>query len=192
MKNKKEILPVIPPKDIVIGNPAAPVKLVEFGDYESEACARAHEVVKQLLETHAGELQFIFRHFPLTKVNQKAHKAAEAAIAAAQEGKFWEMHQELFNNRRNLGVISLKSYAKDIGITNKNFLYDLINGVYGWYVQDDLREGISLGVTDVPTFFINGERVEEDPTYTNLQARIEATLDAGKTRVLQPNQKRRA
>jgi protein-disulfide isomerase len=162
MKNQKEIIPVIPPKDIVIGDPAAPVTLMEFGDYESEACARVNETVKALLETHAGKLNFIFRHFPLTRIHQKAHKAAEAAIGAAQEGKFWEMHQELFANRRNLGVISLKSYAKEIGATNKRFLDDLINGVYGWHVQGDLMEGIQMGVRDVPAFFVNGKRVDEE------------------------------
>jgi protein-disulfide isomerase len=103
MRYGKEIPPVIEPRDIVIGDPAAPVTLEEFGDYESVECAQANEAVKEVLEKYNGKVKFIFRHFPLTRVHQKAHKAAEAAIGAGQEGKFWEMHQLLFANRRNLG-----------------------------------------------------------------------------------------
>src|SRR5829696_7388673 len=101
MKFNKEPVPVIPSKDIVIGDANAPVLLELFGDYESEATAQAHEVIKKVLEEFEGTIKFTFRHFPLTRVHQKAHKAAEAAIGAAQEGKFWEMHQHLFDHRRS-------------------------------------------------------------------------------------------
>lgn len=176
MKYQKELPPVIEPKDVFTGNALAPITIMEFGDYESEACAKAHEVVKQLLEAYEGKVKFVFRHFPLTKIHQKAHKAAEAAITAAQEGKFWEMHEALFANRRNLGVISLKSYAKEIGTTNKRFLDDLINGTYGWNVQGDLMEGLERGVRDIPTFFINNAKVEGEPTFKNLSKAIDAKL----------------
>ena len=179
MKNQKELPPVIEPRDVFIGDPLAPVTLMEFGDYESEACAKAHDVVKQLLEAYGGKVKFVFRHFPLTKIHQKAHKAAEAAIAAAQEGKFWEMHEELFANRRNLGVISLKSYAKEIGTTNKRFLDDLINGTYGWNVQGDLMEGLEKGVRDIPAFFVNNQKVEGVPSFKNLSKAIETILAEG-------------
>src|SRR5215203_1512773 len=102
MKYGKEQPPIIEPKDMVVGDPAAPVTVMEFGDYESVACLQAHEVVMELLEQYEGKVKFIFRHFPLTMVHQKAHKAAEAAIGAGQEGKFWDMHKLLFENRRNL------------------------------------------------------------------------------------------
>lgn len=118
MKNTKDLPPIIEPRDVVVGNPEARVTIMEFGDYESEACVQANEVVKELLEQFEGKVNFVFRHFPLTKIHQRAHKAAEAAVAAAQEGKFWEMHQTLLANRRNLGVISLKSYARESGVTN--------------------------------------------------------------------------
>src|SRR5215217_7660651 len=112
---KAEIIEVIPSKKIVVGDKNAPVTLLQFGDYESEACAEAHQVVKEILEAFPQEVKFIFRHYPLLKVHQKAHKAAEASLAAAQEGKFWEMHNELFANRRNLGTISLKGHAREAG-----------------------------------------------------------------------------
>src|SRR5688500_11822107 len=74
MKYGKEVVPVIPPKDMVVGDPSAPVTLVEFGDYESTECAQANEAVKQVLEKYDGKVKFIFRHFPLTMIHQKAHK----------------------------------------------------------------------------------------------------------------------
>ncbi|MFL5740235.1 MAG: DsbA family protein [Flavisolibacter sp.] len=176
MKNNKEPIPVIPPKDVVTGSLAAPIKMVMFGDYESEACARANEAIKQAFEKYGDKVSFIFRHFPLTRIHQKAHKAAEASIGAAQEGKFWEMHQNLFAHRKNLGLISLKSYAREVGVQDKKFLDHLINSDWGWYVQDDLREGISLGVTEVPALFINGQRFEKEVSFKNLKTQIEQLL----------------
>lgn len=176
MKNVKEVVEIIEPKKIFTGAKGALVTITEFGDYESQACATANEVVIQLLENFQGEVKFIFRHFPLLKTHQKAHKASEAAIAAGQEEKFWEMHNKLFANRRNLGVISLKLHAREAGVTSKKFLEELINGTYGVYVQDDLKEGIKLGITDIPAFFINGKRFEQEPTYKNLSVYIKNLL----------------
>jgi protein-disulfide isomerase len=175
----KEVVEIIEPKKIIVGNKKAPITITEFVDYESDECAKVNEVVAALLETYPDKINFNFRHFPLLKIHQKAHKAAEAAIAIGQEGGelLWEMHKELFRNRKNLGVISLKSYAKDIGTTNKKFLEDIINGTYGWTVQDDLNEGIKMGVTTVPTFFINGVMFDKEPTFKNLSAHIASLSD---------------
>ena len=79
MKYQKEVIPVIPPKEIVIGDASAKVKIVMFGDYESDACAKATDVIVEPLKQYDGKINFVFRHFPLTKIHQKAHKAAEAA-----------------------------------------------------------------------------------------------------------------
>jgi len=192
MKNNKEIIPVIPPREIVIGEASAPVSLVMFGDYESEACSQANHVIKDLLEKYKGSINFVFRHFPMTRIHQKAHKAAEAAIGAAQEGKFWEMHQILFANHRNLGIISLKSYAREAGVVDKRFLDHLINSDYGWFVQDDLKEGLKLGVTDIPATFINGVRLEKEPTLKNLKTAIDELLVKRKSRVVKLKEKKRA
>lgn len=173
---KQEIIDIVPSKKIIVGDKSAPVTIVQFGDYESEECANTYEVVAKLLEVYAGSVKFNFRHFPMLKIHQKAHKAAEAAIGAGQEDKFWEMHGLLFANRRNLGIISLKQYAREAGVVNKKFLDELINGTYGVYVQDDLKEGIQLGVTAVPVFFINGTRFTQMPTFKNLSAHIKTLL----------------
>jgi protein-disulfide isomerase len=164
---------ILQPKQVFVGAKNAQVTLVEFGDYESTACAEANMVVKELLEHFDGDLKFVFRHFPLTQIHQKAMKAAEAAVAAAQSGKFWEMHNILLANRKHLGLISLKEYAKEIGITDKRFLTNLFDGVYAWYVRQDLLEGLEQGVREIPAFFINGKRFYGEPTFENLQAAID-------------------
>jgi protein-disulfide isomerase len=180
MAFKKEIVEIIEPKEIFVGKNDAPVTLMQFGEYENEDCAKANEVVKQLLEEYEGKIRFNFRHFPLTRIHQRSMKASEAAVAAAQEGKFWEMHNVLFNNRRNLGTTSLKLHSREAGISNKKFLDDLVNGVYGWQVQDDLKEGIDRGVKELPAFFVNDEMITGKPTFANLSAAIEAALKKGK------------
>jgi protein-disulfide isomerase len=176
MAFKKDDIIIIEPKEMFVGQKDAPVTLMEFGEYENEDCAKANEIVKQILEEYEGKVRFQFRHFPLTMIHQRSLKASESAVAAGQEGKFWEMHNVLFSNRRNLGTTSLKLHSKEAGVKNKKFLDDLVNGVYGWQVQDDLKEGINRGVKELPAFFINNERFVGKPTYANLSAAIESAL----------------
>lgn len=183
MPLKKEIIEIIAPKDVFVGDEDAPVTLMEFGEYENEDCAKANEVVKQLLDEFDGKIRFNFRHFPLTKIHQRSMKASESAVAAAQSGKFWEMHNVLFNNRRQLGTVSLKLHSKEAGIADKKFLDDLVNGTYGWQVQDDLREGIDRGVKNLPAFFINDEPFTGKPTFDNLKDAIKSALHKSKKKV---------
>src|ERR1700742_2810427 len=179
---KKDVVEIIPTKDVFVGDPKAPVTLMEYGDYGSEACAKVNEVVGKLLELYNGKLKFNFRRFPLTKIHQHAMKAAEASLVAAQEGKFWEMHTMLFQHRRRLGAISLREYAKDCGVVNKKFLDHLVNSTYGWQVKSDLMEGLNRGVRDVPAFFINGVLFTGKPTFENLRKGIEEALKSKKKR----------
>ena len=176
MATKAKTIEIIPTKNVWVGNSRAAVSLVEFGDYESEECAKANEVVKKLIKQFDGELRFNIRHFPLTQIHQRAHKAAEAAVGAAQEGKFWEMHNILFENRKNLGTVSLKAYSREAGISNKKFLDMLVNSTYSWEVRNDLLEGLNKGVREVPTFFINGHRLQGKPSYENIKNAIEHEL----------------
>ncbi len=182
MAFKKDDVIIIEPREIFVGKKDAPVTLIEFGEYESEECAKANEIVKQLLEDYEGKIRFQFRHFPLTLIHQRSLKASESAVAAAQEGKFWEMHNVLYANRRNLGTTSLKLHSKEAGVKNKKFLDDLVNGVYGWQVQDDLKEGINRGVKELPAFFINDVPLGLKPTYANLSAAIDAALKKSKSK----------
>src|SRR3984885_4456092 len=185
----KEVVELIPTKEVFVGDPNAPVTLMEYGDYESEACAKVNEVVEKLLKQFDGKLRFNYRHFPLTKVHQHAMKAAEASLGAAQEGKFWEMHTAIFANRRRLGAISLREYAKEVGVVNKKFLDNLVDSMYGWNVRSDLLEGLDKGVRDVPAFFINGELFTGKPTFENLRKGIEEAIKQKKKK---PSAKARA
>lgn len=180
MAFKKELAIVIEPKDVFVGDINAPVTLEEFGEYESEACAKANEIVKQILQEYDGKVRFNFRHFPLTKIHQRALKAGEAAVATAQDGKFWEMHNILFANRRNLGTTSLKLLSKEAGVQNKKFLDELVNATYGWQVQSDIKEGHTRGVKDVPTFFVNGTKYTGKVNYQEMSKAIEAALKTSK------------
>ncbi|MBL7747022.1 MAG: thioredoxin domain-containing protein [Chitinophagaceae bacterium] len=182
MAFKKDDVIIIEPKEVFVGKMDAPVTLTEFGEYENEECAKVNEIVKQLLEEYEGRIRFQFRHFPLTLIHQRSLKASESAVAAAQEGKFWEMHNVLFANRRNLGTTSLKLHSKEAGVKNKKFLDDLVNGMYGWQVQDDIKEGHNRGVKEIPAFFVNDVMVTGKPTFANLSAAIDAALKKSKTK----------
>lgn len=180
MPAPKEVVIIIKPTEMWVGNEKAPVTLMEWGEYESEECAKANEVVKQVLEKYGDKIRFQFRHFPLTKIHQRSLKASESAVAAGQTGKFWEMHNILFANRRNLGTTSLKLYSREAGISDKNFLDNLVNGTYGWQVQDDIKEGMEKGVKEPPTFFVNDEMVTLKPTLENLSKAIDNALKKSK------------
>lgn len=183
MAKAKDVIEIIPPKNIFVGNKFAPVTLMEFGEYENEDCAKANEVVKRLLEEFGDKLRFNFRHFPLTNVHQRSMKASEAAVAAAQDGKFWEMHNLLFKNRRQLGTISLKLYSKEAGVNNKSFLNQMVDGTFGWQVRADLMEGLNKGIKKIPAFFINGELYTGKISFEEMKKTITSALRKTKRKV---------
>jgi protein-disulfide isomerase len=178
--HKKEVLPVIPSKSMFAGNADAPVELTVFGDYESPETRQLNDVMKEVMKTFSGKLKFVFRHFPLTQIHQRAHKAAEAAIGAGQEGKFWEMHELLMERYHQLGITSLKAHAREAGVVNKRFLEQLMNSDFGWNVQDDLREGLALGVREVPALFINGKIMEKPLNLNRVTKAIQQELKTAK------------
>jgi protein-disulfide isomerase len=177
---KKEIVPVIPSKDMFAGNKDAPVELTVFGDYESPETRHLNQIMKEIMRDFDGKVKFIFRHFPLTQVHQRAHKAAEAAIGAGQEGKFWEMHELLMEHYHQLGITSLKGHAREAGVVNKRFLDQLMNSDFGWNVQDDLREGLALGVREIPALLINGKIMERPLSLDRVSKAIEQELRTNK------------
>ena len=189
MPTKNQTIEIVPQKTIWKGEKQAPVSIVLYGDYESDACARTNNVINELMEEYSGKLRYNYRHFPLTQIHQKAQKAAEAAVAAVQEGKFWEMHEVLFQKKRGLGTITLKEYAREVGVTNKKFLETLVNSTFSWEVRADLLEGLEKGVRDVPAVFLNGEKFEGKPTHDALKKAIEELL---KPRKMKSESKKRA
>ncbi|MCW3114377.1 MAG: oxidoreductase [Segetibacter sp.] len=167
---------VIQSSDVFTGNVHACVTLVCFVDYESVECARLNKVLNQILSDYDGKVRINIRHFPMANKHQKAMKAAEAAVAAAQEGLFWPMNNILFKNQKALGTISLKHYAKEIGTQNKRFLEQVINGIYAWQVREDLLEGLEKGVRSAPAVFLNGELFNEDICLETLSKKVEDFL----------------
>jgi protein-disulfide isomerase len=171
---------IIEPLDVFIGSKTAPITLKFYVDYESMACRNANEVMKAVFQASPDLIRLNIRHFPLSNKHQKAMKAAEAAVAAAQEDKLWEMHNLLFENRKNLGLISLKKYAKEAGLTNKKFLDELVNGRYAWAVRADLMGAVEKGIRDVPAILVNDHLFEEEITVENLQRFINDVIVVGK------------
>lgn len=174
----KVVVEIIPSKNIFVGKKDAPVTVMMYGDYEDEASATANDAVKKLVEHYPDEVRFIFRHFPQTQIHQRAMKAAEASLAAAQEGKFWDMHNRLFERRRHLGTVSLKEYAREVGVTNKKFLDELVNSKYSWHVREDQLEAWDKGLRTVPAIFINGDEFNDTPKYENLRKAVAEKLKA--------------
>jgi protein-disulfide isomerase len=168
---------IIQTYDVYTGAADAPVTIVCFIDYESRQCASLNEVLNQILESCEGKVRINIRHFPMAQKHQKAMKAAEAAVAAAQEDLFWRMNNILFDNQKKLGTISLKQYAKEIGTKNKRFLDQVINGVFAWQVREDLMEGLNKGIRNVPAVFINGELFGEEITLESLSKKVEEYLE---------------
>ncbi len=155
-------------KDHVEGGENAAVTLVEYGDYECSYCGQAYSIVKKVQEKMSDKLQFVFRNFPLTQVHPHAEKAAEAAEIAAAQGKFWEMHDVLYENQDALDEASLKDYAAQIGLDADAFADDLDGGKYEEKVQADFMNGVENAVNGTPTFFINGERLDGSWDYESL------------------------
>jgi len=150
--------PPVGPKDHMQGPPDAPVTLVEYGDYECPYCGEAYPVVKALQERLGDQICFVFRNFPLAQAHPHAEEAAEAAEAAASQGKFWEMHDLLYENQDALEPEDLVKYARALRLELPRFVLEMREHVYKERVREDFRSGVRSGVNGTPTFFINGVR----------------------------------
>jgi protein-disulfide isomerase len=148
--------------DHVRGAMNAPLTLVEYGDFECPYCGMAYPVVKQVERDLGGELRVVFRHFPLKEQHPHALHAAQAAEAAAQQGRFWEMHDIIFEHQSALDDGDLVGYARDIGIDAVEVARALADDRYAKAVRAQFRDGVKSGVNGTPTFFVNGARFDGD------------------------------
>jgi protein-disulfide isomerase len=139
----------------VRGNPAAPVTVVEFSDFQCPYCVRARPTVNRVRETYGDKVRWVFRHFPLD-FHAQAEKAGEAAACAGEQGKFWEMHDLLWENSAKLQVADLKAHAATLGLDAATFDRCLDSGRHAGLVEADLRAGQGYGVSGTPAFFVNG------------------------------------
>jgi protein-disulfide isomerase len=145
-------------RDHIQGPISAPVQLVEYGDYECPYCGMAHPIVKSIQARMRDQLQFAFRHFPLRTIHPHAERAAEAAEAAGAQGKFWPMHDMLYEHQDALDDTSLLSYAAALDLDVTKFATELREHVWAARVREDFMSGARSGVNGTPTFFINGVR----------------------------------
>ena len=155
--------------DRVKGDGQASVILVEYSDFQCPACAAYHPLVKQLLEELGDRIQFAYRHFPLPQ-HQQAKLAAYAAEAAGKQGKFWEMHDLIFDGQKdwegNRGAQEIfQTYAVSLGLNLEKFKEDLNSEELIDKVSNDYRSGLSSGVNSTPTFFLNGRQLQNPRSY---------------------------
>src|SRR4051812_22768279 len=162
--------------DHMLGASHAPVTLVEYGDFECPNCKQAAPAVKLLRERFADEVRFVYRHFPLEEVHPHALDAALAAEAAAGQGKFWPMHDLLFENQRHLKLNQLRGYAERLELDMVRYDADMADTVYLQRVREDIESGRASGVRATPTFYVNGMIQDVSGGIQALFDRVEAQL----------------
>jgi protein-disulfide isomerase len=172
------LTPPVGPEDHILGLPNAPVTLVEYGDFECPYCGMAYSVVKQIIELFGKELRFAFRHFPITEIHPHAAHAAEAAEAAGVEGKFWSMHDMLYEHQNALDDESLAHYAKQLKLNPATFKKALREEIYKPRIESDFWSGVHSGVNGTPTFFINGQRYDGSWEFDSLITALNKATEA--------------
>jgi len=160
-----------------LGSPEAPVTIVEFSDFQCPYCGQFFKNTLPQIEDEyvkTGKVRYLFRHFPLSS-HQYAQKAAEATECAGEQGKFWEMHDKIFENQEKITVADLKKYAADLEL-DSSFNSCLDSGKFQAKVQADLKLGQDIGVTGTPAFFINGRSLSGAQPFINFKAVIDEEL----------------
>jgi protein-disulfide isomerase len=147
-------------RDHIQGGGDAVITLLEYGDYECPYCGDAHPVVRAIRQQSGARLCFAFRHFPLVNAHPHAEHAAEAAEAAGAQGRFWEMHDMLFENQEALEDDDLARYASALGLDAKRLTREVSSRNQLSRIREDFHAGARAGVNGTPTFFINGAAYE--------------------------------
>lgn len=169
---------------IVNGNylpasPSATVTLVEFGDYECPACGTYNPIVKQALTDFAGKITYVFRNYPLPQ-HANAQISSDAVEAAGLQGKYWQMHDEVYDTQNNWSSLAdptsvFVGYAKDLGLDTNQFTKDLTSSEVKDKVQNDTNDGNTVGITETPTFYLNGEKITLTGSYDQFKSLINST-----------------
>ena len=170
--------PQITAADHITGPADAPVTMLEYGDYECPYCRGAFRDVHRLIDRFPSELRFAFRNFPIAQVHPHAEQAAEAAEAAAAQGKFWAMYELLLQPYSHLDTDSLVTYAEVVGLDIPRFRRELSEHVYKPRIDADVAEGIRNGVNQTPKFYVNGERIDGKVPLENLVEAVERAVAA--------------
>jgi protein-disulfide isomerase len=161
----------------VLGNPNAPVTIVEFSDFQCPFCARTSPLLKEVLEKHGENVRIVYKHFPLN-FHRAARPAAVASLAAHEQGRFWEMHDVLFENSRTLDVAKMEEYAKAAGLDVERFKKDLEakGQQYEQRVQAEFQQGVAADVRGTPAVYVNGRKLK-NRSLDGFSAQIDAALE---------------
>jgi protein-disulfide isomerase len=157
------------------GPERARITVVEFSDFQCPYCSRAVAQVDAILRAYPNDIKLVFRQFPL-EIHSEARMAAEASLAANEQGKFWQMHDKLFENFRQLSRDNIFAWAKQIGLDMEEFKVDLQSGKFRPVVDKDVADGVDAGVQGTPTFFINGQRYNSSLDLNTLKPILDAEL----------------
>src|SRR2546428_2270134 len=168
--------PPVGPRDHSLGSADAPVTVVEYGDFECPFCGRAYPELKRVLRQLKGKVRFVFRHFPVSEEHPHAQHAAEIAEAAAVEGKFWEMHDLLYQRQAALADDDLLAYAGELRLDVARVARELEAQTHRARVHGDFISGVRSGVSGTPMFFVNGRRHEEPGDARTLAAALRRAL----------------
>ena len=166
-------MPVAEDRDHIQGPAEAAVTLVEYGDYECPYCGAAYPIIKEVQSRMGERLRFVFRNFPITTSHPHAEQAAETAEAAATQGRFWQMHDLLYENQKRLRDPDLRDYAERLALDVERFDKELAEHVHAARVREDFMSGVRSGVNGTPTFYINGARHDDSYDVETMLAALE-------------------
>jgi protein-disulfide isomerase len=169
-------VPEITADDHVLGPADAPAAVLEYGDYECPFCRGAARDVHRMLDLYPGLIRFVFRNFPIAALHPHADQAAEAAEAAAAQGKFWGMYELLLRPSSRLDLDSLLSYALGLGLDVDRFGQEVTGGAYAAKIERDVREGVRNGVNATPKFYVDGVRIDGKFPLEGLEDAIQASV----------------
>jgi protein-disulfide isomerase len=175
-------LPVNETRDHIQGSPRARVTLVQYGDYQCPYCGEAYSIIKRIQKRFGSDLRFVFRNFPITEAHPFAETGAELAEAAGAQGKFWEMHDFLYENQQSLSNVDFFArYANEkLGLDEKRLKEEVLKRAYTLRIKEDFMSGIRSGVNGTPTFFINEYRHNGSYDFDVLEEAIEIALGTKK------------
>ncbi|MCC7004351.1 DsbA family protein [Candidatus Nomurabacteria bacterium] len=175
-----EILSVVS-DDWVKGNKDAPITIVEYLDFECEACGAYYPVIKRLSEEYKDEVRFVVRYFPLPG-HKNSMTSALAVETAGKQGKYWEMHNVLFENQRDWGEKQtpdpkiFENYARQIGLDMNQYEKDIISQEVKSRIERDRKSGQKLNLQGTPSFFLNGEKIENPQGYEDFKSLLQSTI----------------
>lgn len=172
------LLGAVEDADMTKGNQHAVVTLVEYSDFQCAACGAYYPLLKQVSREYGENVRFVYRHFPLSQIHANAEPAARAAEAAGKQGKFWEMHDMIFEHQSEWSAqfdareIFL-SYARKLGLDEEKFAKDVDSREVKDKVARDYKSGIDSAVNATPTFFLNGKKIQNPRSYDEFKALLD-------------------